>query len=74
MQRTTLYVPFNASPRGRWSLRRNSDLVGEFPTRDDALRQAATMIAKLRDQTGQPVDVKVEDESGTWRLEEVDGA
>ena len=68
MQRTTLYVPFNASSRGQWALRRNAELVGQFPTRDEAIRQALVLTAAIRNQQGQEADIKVEDESGVWRL------
>lgn len=68
MQRTTLYVPFNASSRGQWSLRRNAELVGQFPTRDEAMRHALALTAAIQHQQGQQVDIKVEDESGVWRL------
>lgn len=72
MQRTILYVPFNASSRGQWSLRRNADLVGQFPTRDEAIRHALALTAAIRNQQGQSVDIKVEDESGVWRLANTD--
>ncbi|MGF6709276.1 hypothetical protein QFZ41_000240 [Luteibacter sp. W1I16] len=68
MQRTTLYVPFNASSRGQWSLRRNAELVGQFPTREEALRHALALAAAIQAQQGQPAEIKVEDESGLWRL------
>lgn len=67
MQHTTLYVPFNASSRGPWILRRNAELVGQYPTREDALRHAVSLTAALRAQSGQEVDIKVEDESGRWQ-------
>ena len=66
LQRTTLYVPFNASTRGSWSLRRNADMVGQYPTFDDALRHARALTVALRTQQGQVVDIKVEDEAGLW--------
>lgn len=72
LQRTILYVPFNASPRGQWILRRNAELVGQFPTRDEAIRHALTLTAAIRNQQGQEVDLKVEDESGSWRLANAD--
>ena len=65
---TILYVPFNASSRGQWTLRRNADLVGQFPTRDEAMRHALALTAALRTQQGQAVDIKVEDESGLWHV------
>lgn len=68
MQRTILYVPFNASSRGQWTLRRNADLVGQFPTRDEAMRHALALTAAIRNQQGQDVDIKVEDEAGIWHL------
>ena len=68
MQRTTLYVPFNASSRGQWSLRRNAELVGQYPTRDEAMRHALALTAAIQTQKGQVVDIKVEDETGVWRL------
>lgn len=67
MPHITLYVPFNASSRGPWILRRNADLVGHYPTREDAMRHAASLTAALRAQSGQVVDIKVEDESGCWQ-------
>lgn len=67
MQHTTLYVPFNASSRGPWILRRNAELVGQYPTREDALRHAVSLTAALRAQSGQEVDIKIEDESGRWQ-------
>ena len=73
LQRTTLYVPFNASTRGPWILRRNADLVGQYPTREDALRHAVSLTAALRAQPGQSVDIKVEDESGNWKAAEEAG-
>jgi len=68
LQHTTLYVPFNASSRGQWSLRRNADLVGQFPTRDEAMRHAVALTAAIRNQQGHDVDIKVEDESGLWHI------
>lgn len=67
MQHTTLYVPFNASSRGPWILRRNAELVGQYPTREDALRHAVSLTAALRAQSGQEVEIKIEDESGRWQ-------
>ncbi|WP_448097439.1 hypothetical protein [Luteibacter yeojuensis] len=72
MQRTTLYVPFNASSRGQWSLRRNAELVGQFPTREEALRHAAALAAAIRAQQGQPAQIKVEDEAGLWSPADMD--
>ncbi|HXP01537.1 MAG TPA: hypothetical protein VN813_13630 [Luteibacter sp.] len=72
MQRTTLYVPFNASSRGQWSLRRNAELVGQFSTREEAMRHALALTAAIQQQQGQQVDIKVEDESGVWRLASAD--
>jgi hypothetical protein len=72
LQRTTLYVPFNASSRGQWSLRRNADLVGQYPTRDEAMRHALALTAAIQTQQGQLVEIKVEDESGVWRLASAD--
>ncbi|NID14816.1 hypothetical protein [Luteibacter yeojuensis] len=74
MQRMILYVPFNASSRGQWTLRRNAELVGQFPTRDEAIRHALALTAAMRNQQGQPAEIKVEDESGVWRLADIDGA
>ncbi|SDF45862.1 hypothetical protein SAMN05660880_00146 [Luteibacter sp. 22Crub2.1] len=74
LQHTTLYVPFNASTRGPWILRRNAELVGQYPTREDALRHAVSLTAALRAQSGQQVDIKIEDESGRWQAAEVEGA
>ncbi|SFW26922.1 MULTISPECIES: hypothetical protein [Luteibacter] len=68
MQRTILYVPFNASSRGQWSLRRNADLVGQFATRDEAMRHALALTAAIRHQAGHAVEIKVEDEAGAWHL------
>lgn len=72
MQRTILYVPFNASSRGQWTLRRNADVVGQFSTRDEAIRHALTLIAAIRHQPGHSVEIKVEDESGIWRVADAD--
>lgn len=66
LQRTTLYVPFNASTRGSWSLRRNADMVGQYPTFDDALRHARALTVALKAQQNQVVDIKIEDEAGLW--------
>ena len=68
LQRTILYVPFNASAHGQWTLRRNADLVGQFPTRDEAMRQAMAMTVAIRNRPDQAVDIKVEDENGAWRV------
>jgi hypothetical protein len=68
LQRTILYVPFNASAHGQWTLRRNAELVGQFPTRDDAMRHAVALTVAIRNHGGQAVDIKVEDESGAWRV------
>lgn len=68
MQRTILYVPFNASAHGQWTLRRNADLVGQFPTRDDAMRHALALTLSIQNLPGQEAAIKVEDESGVWRL------
>jgi hypothetical protein len=67
LQRTTLYVPFNTSSRGPWILRRDAALVGQYPTREDAVQKARSMTAALRAQPGQMVDIKIEDESGIWQ-------
>jgi hypothetical protein len=72
LQRTILYVPFNASSRGQWTLRRNAELVGQFSTRDEAIRHALTLTAAIRNQPGHSVEIKVEDESGTWRVADAD--
>ncbi|QWT21447.1 hypothetical protein KPL74_05445 [Bacillus sp. NP157] len=69
MARTTLYLPFNAAPRGQWIVRRNYDLVGQFPTQDEALRHAHALLTVIRAQPGQDAEIKVEDERGLWRLE-----
>lgn len=44
------------------------DLVGQFPTRDEAMRHALALTAAIRNQQGQAVDIKVEDESGLWHV------
>ena len=68
MQRTILYVPFNASAHGQWTLRRNAELVGQFPTRDEAMRHALVLIASIQTLPGHEAAIKVEDENGAWRL------
>jgi hypothetical protein len=68
LQRTVLYVPYNASAHGQWTLRRNADLVGQFPTRDEALRHALALTAAIQNHAGHAVDIKVEDENGAWSL------
>jgi hypothetical protein len=68
LQRTILYVPFNASAHGQWTLRRNADLVGQFPTRDDAMRHALALITSIQNLPGHEVAIKVEEEDGVWRL------
>jgi len=73
LQRTILYVPFNASARGQWSLRRNAELVGQFPTRDEAMRHALALATAIRNQ-GHTVEIKVEDESGVWGVTHADEA
>ncbi|HEY4144412.1 hypothetical protein [Pinirhizobacter sp.] len=65
-QRTVLYVPYNASAHGQWTLRRGSALVGTYATRADAMRQALQMAAAIRNQKGLDVELRVEDESGVW--------
>lgn len=70
MPQTTLYVPYTASPRGSWSVHRNSDVVGLFATRDEAMRHARNLIRSIRAQPGQQVEIKVEDEHGAWRVAE----
>jgi len=70
LQRTTLYVPFNASARGSWMLRRNAEMVGQYPTLDEALRHARALTVALRAQRDQLVDIKVEDEAGLWHQAE----
>jgi hypothetical protein len=65
-QLTVLYVPYNASAHGQWTLRRGSTLVGSFATRADAMRQALSMAGALRNQQGSTVELRVEDESGVW--------
>ena len=65
-QRTVLYVPYNASAHGQWTLRRGSSLVGVYATRADAMRQALQMAGAIRSQKGLEVDLRVEDESGVW--------
>jgi hypothetical protein len=65
-QRTVLYVPYNASAHGHWTLRRGSTLVGSYPTRVEAMRQALQMAAAIRNQKGLEVELRVEDESGVW--------
>jgi len=72
LQRTTLYVPFNASSRGQWTLRRNAELVGQYPTRDEALRHAHTLTAAIRSQPGHTVEIKIEDEAGLWHATDQD--
>lgn len=68
MQRTILYVPFNASAHGQWTLRRNAELVGQFATRDDAMRHALALTSAIQNLPGQEVAIKVEDEAGNWRV------
>jgi hypothetical protein len=68
LQRTILYVPFNASAHGQWTLRRNAELVGQFPTRDDAMRHALALTASIQNLPGHEAAIKVEDEDGAWRL------
>ena len=65
-QRTVLYVPYNASAHGQWTLRRGSTLVGSYSTRAEAMRQALSMAGAIRNQKGLDVDLRVEDESGLW--------
>ena len=67
MQRTILYVPFNASAHGQWTLRRNAELVGQFATRDEAVRHALALTASIQNLPGQEAAIKVEDEAGVWR-------
>lgn len=68
MQRTILYVPFNASAHGQWTLRRNAELVGQFPTRDEAVRHALALTASIQNLPGHEAAIKVEDEAGVWRV------
>lgn len=68
MSQLTLYLPYTDSPRGAWPVRRNADVVGTFATRDEAMRHARNLIGSIRAQSGQKVDIKVEDENGVWRL------
>jgi len=68
LQRTILYVPFNASAHGRWTLRRNTELVGEFATREEAVRHALALTASIQNLPGQETAIKVEDEAGVWRV------
>jgi hypothetical protein len=68
LQRTILYVPFNASAHGQWTLRRNAELVGQFATRDDAMRHALTLTSSIQNLPGHEVAIKVEDEAGIWRV------
>jgi hypothetical protein len=68
LQRTILYVPFNASSRGQWTLRRNADLVGQYATRDEAMRHALALTTAIQAQAGHEVEIKVEDESGVWHI------
>ncbi|MGA7438110.1 MAG: DUF2188 domain-containing protein [Luteibacter sp.] len=65
--RIILYLPYNAAPRGQWMVRRNSDLAGQFATREEALRHASRLVAAIRSQPGQDADIKIEDENGNWR-------
>lgn len=68
MHRTILYVPFNASAHGQWILRRNAELVGQFATRDEAVRHALLLTASIQNLPGQEAAIKVEDEAGVWRV------
>jgi hypothetical protein len=68
LQRTILYVPFNASAHGQWTLHRNAELVGQFPTRDDVMRHALALTASIQNLPGHEAAIKVEDEDGAWRL------
>jgi hypothetical protein len=71
-QLTVLYVPYNASAHGQWTLRRGAVLVGSYPTRADAMRQALSMAGAIRTQKGGSVELRVEDESGVWATVEAD--
>ena len=74
MPHTTLYLPFTTSPRGSWNVRRNADLVGQFATRDEAMRHALSLVESIGAHVGEPVELKVEDEDGTWHLADVSAA
>jgi hypothetical protein len=67
-QRTILYVPYNASPHGQWTVRRNAEIVGVYKNRADAVQHALTLVAAIRGQKGSAAELRVEDESGVWRV------
>lgn len=71
--RIILYLPYNAAPRGQWIVRRNSDLAGQFASREEAYRHAHRLLAAIRAQPGHDADIKVEDENGNWRYETAGG-
>lgn len=71
MARIILYLPYNAAPRGQWIVRRNADLVGQFPSRDEAFSHARALVNAIRAQPGNEADLKVEDENGNWRYEAI---
>lgn len=74
MVRIILYLPYNAAPRGQWIVRRNSDLAGQFATREEAHSHAHRLLDAIRAQPGQDAEIKVEDENGNWRYEAPNGA
>jgi hypothetical protein len=67
-QRTMLYVPYNASPHGQWTVRRGAEVVGTYKTRADAVRHALMLASVVRAQLGGTAELRVEDESGVWRV------
>lgn len=67
--RIIFYLPYNASPRGQWIVRRNADLAGQFATRDEALTHAHLMVGAFRALPGNEAELKIEDENGNWRLD-----
>jgi hypothetical protein len=71
LARIILYLPYNAAPRGQWIVRRNADLVGQFPSRDEAFGHARALVNAIRAQPGNEADLKVEDENGNWRYEPI---
>jgi hypothetical protein len=71
--RIILYLPFNAAPRGQWIVRRNSDLAGQFATREEALRHARMLLGSIQAQPGQDAEIKVEDENGNWHVDAAHG-
>ncbi|MBB3228051.1 surfactin synthase thioesterase subunit [Luteibacter sp. Sphag1AF] len=67
VQSTILYVPFNSSARGQWTLRRGAELVGHYATREEALMHATALSCSIKKQMGQDAEIRIEDELGAWR-------